>query len=71
VIPQGDKIMRAMAQTPQMEAGRVYIPARTPWRADFENELMKFPNGKHDDQVDSVGQALQWMAASEASWGIA
>ena len=71
VIPEGDKIMRAMAQTPHMEAGRVYIPANAAWLVDFENELMKFPNGKHDDQVDSISQALQWMSAPAASWGIA
>lgn len=70
IMPEGDKIMRAMSQTPHMEGGRVYLPAAAQWLADFENELMKFPNSKNDDQVDSLTQALKWMSAP-ATWGVA
>ena len=31
-----------------------------PWLACFMNELLAFPNGRHDDQVDSVSQFLKW-----------
>jgi hypothetical protein len=31
-------------------------------RPAFRHELMAFPNGRHDDQVDSVAQFLDWMS---------
>jgi hypothetical protein len=42
------------------------VPARAPWLADFRAELLSFPAGRHDDQVDAiglVGQLLQGMVA--------
>ena len=55
-----DKVMRMSAQTAKIEAGRVYLPVRAPWLADFEAEVLAFPSGKHDDQVDSMSQFLTW-----------
>ncbi len=43
-----------------VEAGRVALPKHAPWLADFEMELMLFPNSAHDDQVDSLSQFLNW-----------
>jgi hypothetical protein len=43
----------------------LYVPARAPWLADFRSELLSFPAGKHDDQVDAIGligQLLDKMA---------
>jgi len=34
------------------------LPERAPWLADLEAELFAFPGGKHDDQCDSISQAL-------------
>ncbi len=31
-----------------------------PWLGEFLNELLAFPNSRHDDQVDSVTQFLGW-----------
>ena len=31
---------------------------RETWLEDFRAELMQFPNGRHDDQVDSLSQFL-------------
>ena len=56
----GDKLTRAMAVSPLCEAGKVRLPRHASWLADFEIELMTFPNGKHDDMVDSLSQALNW-----------
>jgi predicted phage terminase large subunit-like protein len=36
----------------------VYLPERAPWLAEFEAELFAFPNSRHDDQIDSISQAL-------------
>ena len=35
--------------------GKLYIPTHAPWYADFRSELLAFPAGKHDDQVDAIG----------------
>jgi predicted phage terminase large subunit-like protein len=53
-----DKIMRLHAQTAAFENGRVLLPARAPWLADYVTELTSFPGSRYDDQVDSTTQAL-------------
>ncbi len=58
--PEGDKIIRASTASAQIEAGRLYLPEDAPWLADFEHELVTFPNGRHDDQVDAHSQFLNW-----------
>jgi hypothetical protein len=35
-------------------------PASAPWLAEYLNEMAVFPNGKHNDQVDSTTQFLDW-----------
>lgn len=60
VTPTQDKTSRFAAVTALIEAGRVYIPRRAGWIADFEAQLLSFPNGTHDDIVDSVSQYLSW-----------
>jgi predicted phage terminase large subunit-like protein len=46
--------------TPMIEAGSVFLPKSATWLADYEKELVAFPNGKNDDQVDSTSQYLKW-----------
>jgi len=58
--PTNDKIMRLNSQTAIIENGFVYIPEAAPWLAEYLHELTVFPNGKHDDQVDSTAQFLDW-----------
>lgn len=60
IQPEGDKVMRAHTATWPFQAGRVVLPRTAPWLGEFEAELRAFPNGKHDDQVDSVSQFLNW-----------
>ena len=33
----------------------LHIPSNAPWVAEFKRELLSFPAGKHDDQVDALG----------------
>jgi predicted phage terminase large subunit-like protein len=56
-----DKVTRAQAITPLIEAGRVFLPASAPWLGDYLDELSSFPAAQHDDQVDSTTMALNWM----------
>ena len=50
--------MRLHAQTALFENGRVLLPSRAPWLADYVTELTSFPGSRYDDQVDSTTQAL-------------
>ncbi|CAN5306842.1 phage terminase large subunit [soil metagenome] len=61
IEPKLDKVMRLYAQTAVIENGRVSLPHRAPWLPDYERELMAFPKSRHDDQVDSTSQFLEWM----------
>ena len=56
----GDKVMRLRAQTAKFSGGFVLLPTRADWLAGYVNELLGFPNSKHDDQVDSTVFALAW-----------
>jgi predicted phage terminase large subunit-like protein len=58
VKPERDKISRMSVASAKFEAGQVLLPDRAPWLRDFEDELFAFPGSRHDDQCDSVSQAL-------------
>jgi predicted phage terminase large subunit-like protein len=68
--PDGDKIMRLHAQTATIENGFVHLPREAHWLADYLHELTVFPNGRHDDQVDSTAQALAWSKQRPPGWGM-
>ena len=52
---RGDKAVRARSIQGRMALSGLYVPARAPWLADFRSELLHFPAGVHDDQVDAIG----------------
>ncbi len=55
--PDTDKWVRAQPAAARMSAGTVYFLAGAPWLRDLEDELLAFPNGAHDDQVDCLSYA--------------
>lgn len=57
LIPVTDKVTRAMDAVARYEAHTVYHPRSAPWLDEFEAELKAFPNGAHDDMVDTVAYA--------------
>ncbi|MDP3675581.1 MAG: phage terminase large subunit [Novosphingobium sp.] len=59
-IRQLDKAERLLAQTGQIEEGRVWLPATLEGLDTFLSELRAFPNGSYDDQIDSLTQLLEW-----------
>jgi phage terminase large subunit-like protein len=63
-VSVGDKIMRLNAQTGAMEGGFVHLPREVHWLADYLHELVTFPRGRYDEQVDSTAQALAWSKQS-------
>lgn len=58
--PEGSKADRMVAQSAEIEAGHIHLPRGADWLDAFLLELLAFPNGRHDDQVDSVSQFLKW-----------
>jgi predicted phage terminase large subunit-like protein len=79
-----DKVVRAEAVTPQLEAGNIHVPghantegtgfdpARTPaWVQELITECAAFPTGANDDQVDMVTHALDPRHAIQSSQRLA
>ena len=60
----GDKVARANLAGARYYAGKIFHPSGQPeWLEAFEKELLQFPNGEHDDQVDTVSSAAYAVAA--------
>ena len=58
VQPIGSKMARVQAVLGAIESGNVHVPKHKRFTADFVDECCTFPNAAHDDQVDSMSQAL-------------
>ncbi len=56
--PVTDKLMRARPLQSRMQMGQLYMPVGQPWVNIMQHEMLRFPNGNHDDIVDS----LAWLA---------
>jgi predicted phage terminase large subunit-like protein len=52
--------MRLAAVSPLIEQGSVHFLKEAPWLGDLLDELLRFPQTRFDDQVDSVSQYLNW-----------
>lgn len=64
-----DKPTRARSFQGRASMGKVYLPHAAPWLDDLLMELLSFPLGKHDDQVDPlglIGRMLDTMVAGRA-----
>ena len=67
---RGDKAIRAQSIIGRMALDGLRLRPDAPWIADLEAELLAFPAGKHDDQVDALGllgQLLDVMATGQAA----
>jgi predicted phage terminase large subunit-like protein len=64
IIPKESKEARAFSISPLFESGNVFLPP-----PDFSTwveqalipEILTFPSGAHDDQVDAMTQALSYL----------
>jgi predicted phage terminase large subunit-like protein len=63
INPEGGKESRAAAISPTVESHNVYLLDDAAWLEPFVSEFGAFPAGAHDDQVDSLSQALIYMQA--------
>lgn len=75
VTPRESKVARVSAVSGAIESGNVYLPESAVFSYedekvtifDFVNQCSSFPNGEHDDMVDSMSQALNKLIFSYAS----
>lgn len=65
---RGDKSVRAQSIRGRMAIEGLYVPENAAWYPALRSELLSFPAGKHDDQVDAlglVGQLLETMLTGQ------
>jgi len=60
IRPDGPKEERFFTSVERLYSGFAKLPRDAPWLEDLKRELMAFPDGRHDDQVDSISQFLNW-----------
>jgi predicted phage terminase large subunit-like protein len=81
VTVSSDKITRAIAASPPLESGNIYLPGHAApnttagyqapdWVASLIEEAALFPHGRYDDQVDAFSQAINWAADKRTTGGI-
>jgi predicted phage terminase large subunit-like protein len=62
-----DKIIRFEGTMVMWQAGEVLLPERAPWLQPYIDQLLRFPAGKNDDDVDATSQYLNWSRA-DGGW---
>jgi predicted phage terminase large subunit-like protein len=67
---QVDKESRMRIQSAKIEAGLVLLPREAAWLEEFQNEVRRFPNGAHDDQIDALSQLLDYAYAPKDTFFI-
>jgi len=65
--PSRDKATRAQAFRGRLSQGKVYFP-RTGWGEGIISEMMRFPVGKNDDQVDVLSLFGHMLADMKSSY---
>jgi predicted phage terminase large subunit-like protein len=67
-VSRGDKATRAQSFRGRMAMLGLYVPTMAPWYPALRSELLSFPAGKYDDQVDAlglIGQLLDRITAGQ------
>lgn len=63
IEPDGSKLARASATSPEVEGGNVFLPhpLNAPWVENFIHVFATFPKVTYDDEVDAFSQAMNRM----------
>lgn len=67
VLPRGEKVVRLKAVCGMIQNGRVFLPKLSTWELDYIDELIAFPKGKHDDQVDATSLGLGYIHGEDSN----
>lgn len=62
------KEIRFYNATGAMANGNIFIPREASWLFEFEESLMQFPNGSHDEDPDCLAQFLNWYKNNSVDW---
>lgn len=62
-----DKFTRSLPAQARSARRQLWLPAEAPWLDEWRGEMLGFPNGAHDDQVDTLAYA----AREVQGWGSA
>lgn len=63
--PRLSKLDRLAGCTVQLQTGTFHLPATAPWLPDLRRELLAFPDGRNDDQVDALTQFVEFAFGNE------
>ncbi len=61
ITPRGSKSARLNQHIDKICQGRVQLAADAAYRVEFTDEIVAFPRGKHDDQVDAFTQMADFV----------
>ncbi|RYG20177.1 MAG: hypothetical protein EON96_01535 [Caulobacteraceae bacterium] len=64
ISPRLGKVERYAAASDPLYSGLARLPRQATWLEDLRKEMMGFPNARHDDQVDSLSQFLNWVVGA-------
>jgi len=62
ITPRDSKEVRLMNAMERLYSGLAKFPREAPFTDDLRKEMLSFPNGRYDDQCDSISQFLNYMA---------
>lgn len=61
IVPREDKLSRLLRHRDIIRKKMVALPEAALWASQFVDEIIEFPCGDFDDQVDALSQFLQWI----------
>lgn len=67
--PLTDKMVRASPLRGRMQMGNVVFPKDAPWLEALQHEMLRFPAGKHDDQIDGLAWCVHTAMAFPPTQG--
>ena len=62
IKPKGKKENRVARATLEIERGYLFLPRNAAYLSTLQREMLSFPQSLHDDQVDALAQALNFVA---------
>jgi predicted phage terminase large subunit-like protein len=68
--PVKDKVSRASTAAVYYESSKVFHPKHASWLHEWEDELLLFPLGSHDDQVDNASMACEELGMPRSVGGM-
>src|SRR5262249_14966133 len=65
ILPVDSKVVRFARHVDKIVGGKIRIPKCSPFNSVFVDELIRFPKGRYDDQVDAMTQFLDWLGRQD------